>query len=194
MNGRRVFGENTGFQPNQQMQVNQSFRGGSNSPAKSEWKPSEDQVERDGRSVCVRNLDKRIDEQMLSMLFRPVGGVRTITLSRDKQGNSKGYAYVELASVDARTKAINVLNGQDILKNGRNIIVEAKRVNEAGKTRRKQNNPNAIILKALTQAVKMVQRGGRGRGRGRGMRGGMHQNQMQQDTPMQGQQGGFGSM
>ena len=148
-------------------------------PHTTEWAPSEDQIERDGRSVCVRNLDKRADEDVIRKLFRTAGNVMNITLNRDKLGQSKGYAYVEFGSVDSKVEAINKLNGIDMYGTGRPIIVEQKRVNQMGLSRkRKQNSKEAILVKALSQFVRMSSRGGRQRfnyNRGnRGGRGGMN--------------------
>ena len=139
-----------------------------------DWQPSEDQIERDGRSVCVRNLDKRVDEDMLRRLFRTAGNVMNITLNRDKAGNSKGYAYIEYGSKESSLAAINQLNGKDMFEDGRPIIVEQKRVNEMGRGMRKnryRNSQQAMLMKAITQIVR-ISSGRGGRGRGRGFRGG----------------------
>lgn len=70
-----------------------------------------------------------------------------------------GYrlCYVEFESPNG---AKNALEMQDSLFKGRQLTVQAKRINIPGRGRARPNNPMAILMKAFGM------RGGRGRGGG----------------------------
>lgn len=101
----------------------------------------------DGRSVYVGNVDYAVTPEELQAHFQQCGTVNRVTILTDKQGNPKGYAYIEFLEVDAVEQAC-LLDGSEL--HSRQLKVNPKRTNVPG-------------LKAR----------GRGRGRGRGYGFGM---------------------
>eukprot|EP00939_MAST-03C_sp_MAST-3C-sp1_P003259 g3259.t1 len=81
-----------------------------------------EELTRDVRTVFVGQLQVRITERDVKRFFKKVAGVKVkdIQLIKDRHsGRSKGFAYVELKSLDDVPKAL-VLNGQRFrFKNGK---------------------------------------------------------------------------
>jgi RNA recognition motif-containing protein len=63
--------------------------------------------------VFVGNLSYQTTEDDLRQLFAGVANVTSITIVTERDsGRSKGFAFVELATVEDAQKAISELNGQ----------------------------------------------------------------------------------
>ncbi len=79
-----------------------------------------------GRKLYVGNLPFSADNQTLQNLFGQCGAVESINLITERDtGQSKGFAFVEMASNSEAQKAIEELNGTTL--DGREIKVnEAK--------------------------------------------------------------------
>ena len=78
--------------------------------------------------IYVGNLSYQAAEEDLKNLFAPFGTVQSIDIIRDRYtGQSKGFAFVEMASSQEVQKALS-LNGSDFL--GRNINVSEARPQE----------------------------------------------------------------
>ena len=100
------------------------------------------------KKLYVGNLSYDVDKEKLMELFSAFGPVESVNLITDRDtGQSKGYAFVEMASEDAAQAAVTGLNETDQM--GRSL-----KVAEA-------NPPKA-----------RPQRGGSGGGGGRGGYGG----------------------
>ncbi|EDR25806.1 RNA-binding protein SGN1, putative [Entamoeba dispar SAW760] len=124
--------------------------------------PTEEQRERDNRSVCVTNLDPNATKEQLQQLFSTVGNVLLVTLPLTKSGVSKRYAYIELDSVEARERAVTNLNGTKLGEN--EISVAVKRTNI--KDYNKRNDPTTKLIKTFITVLRGT----------RGMRGGYRGN------------------
>ena len=65
--------------------------------------------------IIVRKLKRSITEQQVKKLFMPFGVVSSCTLVIDKEsGQSKGFAFVEMAADMDGEKAIKALNNKKI--------------------------------------------------------------------------------
>jgi RNA recognition motif-containing protein len=96
-------------------------------------------------NIYVGNLGREATEEDLRQAFESFGGVDSATIIKDKfSGESRGFGFVEMPSMDEAKAAIEGLNGTEL--KGRTL-----NVNEA-RPRRESN------------------RGGRGRGGGGGRR------------------------
>ncbi|MDF1859680.1 MAG: RNA-binding protein [Verrucomicrobiales bacterium] len=76
--------------------------------------------------LYVGNLSYDTSENELEELFRGIGNVSSaevVTNSRTQQ--SKGFAFVEMASIDEAKRAVEVLDDQDFM--GRKLIVSGAR-------------------------------------------------------------------
>ena len=78
------------------------------------------------KKLYVGNLAYETTEATLAPLFEAIGEVVSVNLITDRMtGRSRGFAFVEMAEVDAAQQAINELNGKAL--DGRNIKVAEAR-------------------------------------------------------------------
>lgn len=131
--------------------------------------------EADGRSVYVGSVEYAVTPEELQMHFQSCGTVNRVTILTDRQGNPKGFAYVEFLEKDAVANAC-LLDGSEL--HGRAIKVHPKRTNVPGMRRgRGRGRGRGIFVPAFAMPWMLAGAfpGGyapRGRGRGRGRRGG----------------------
>jgi RNA recognition motif-containing protein len=78
------------------------------------------------KKLYVGNLGYSVTVSALEELFASVGEVTSVNLITDRMtGRSRGFAFVEMADVEAAKKAIAELNGRDL--EGRAIKVAEAR-------------------------------------------------------------------
>lgn len=76
--------------------------------------------------LFVGNLSYNLDEAALKDAFSQAGTVVSATIIIDKQtGRAKGFGFVEMSTDQEATKAIQMLNGQEL--DGRAITVSEAR-------------------------------------------------------------------
>ncbi len=76
--------------------------------------------------LYVGNLSFETNEDELQTIFTPFGKVDTVTIIRDKfSGDSRGFAFVEMASNDEALAAISGLAGTEV--QGRVLTVNEAR-------------------------------------------------------------------
>lgn len=81
------------------------------------------------KNIYVGNLDFSTSEDEIRSMFEPFGQVDTVSLVRDKfSGQSRGFAFVEMANDGEAQQAIQSLNGKQVGK--RNITVNEARPRE----------------------------------------------------------------
>ena len=86
-----------------------------------------------GKKLYVGNLDYTTTDAVLRDLFAEVGEVVSVNLITDRTtGQSRGFAFVEMAEQSAATEAINRLDGKAV---GERSI----KVNEARPKERRDN-------------------------------------------------------
>jgi len=96
-------------------------------------------------NIYVGNLSRQTTEDDLRQAFEAFGQVESANIIKDRfSGESRGFGFVEMPSKDEAQKAIEGLNGTDLM--GRTLNVN--------------------------EARPRTDRGGRGGGGGRGGRGG----------------------
>jgi U1 small nuclear ribonucleoprotein len=60
------------------------------------WKPSEYKLESDPlKTLFVYRLSYETDERKLKREFEMFGPIRSLCLIKDKEGKSRGYAFIE---------------------------------------------------------------------------------------------------
>jgi RNA recognition motif-containing protein len=78
------------------------------------------------KKLYVGNLNYNTTEYKISELFAEVGEVASANLIIDRHtGQSKGFAFVQMANQSAAQEAIDQLNGREV--NGREIKVAEAR-------------------------------------------------------------------
>jgi RNA recognition motif-containing protein len=82
------------------------------------------------RKLYVGNLPFQTTENDLEQLFASAGDVASVTLMRDRAtGRARGFAFVEMASDEGASQAIESLNNSSY--GGRNLTVNEARPQEA---------------------------------------------------------------
>src|SRR5688572_27398750 len=82
------------------------------------------------RKLYVGNLPFQTTENDLEQLFASAGDVATVTVMRDRAtGRARGFAFVEMASDEGASQAIETLNNSSY--GGRNLTVNEARPQEA---------------------------------------------------------------
>lgn len=81
-------------------------------------------------NIYVGNLPHAVNEEELKSLFEEFGEVSSAKVIKDKfTGQSRGFAFVEMASEDEANAAIDGMNGREV--SGRNLRVNKAREREA---------------------------------------------------------------
>ena len=77
-------------------------------------------------NIYVGNLSRQTTEDDLRQAFEAFGDVISVNIVRDKlSGESRGFGFVEMPSKDEAQKAVEEMNGKDLM--GRVINVEQGR-------------------------------------------------------------------
>lgn len=83
--------------------------------------------------IYVGNLPYSVTDASLESNFSEFGSVTSAKVMMDRDsGRSKGFGFVEMASVDASQAAITALNGMSV--DGRSIIVNLAKPREEGRS------------------------------------------------------------
>jgi RNA recognition motif-containing protein len=78
------------------------------------------------KKLYVGNLSYTVDEDALRKMFSEAGTVESVKVITDRDtGRSRGFAFVEMASNEEATDAINRLNGAQL--EGRSLTVSEAR-------------------------------------------------------------------
>ena len=73
-------------------------------------------------NIYVANISYRATEDILKEAFEEYGSVSSVKIISDKfTGKSKGFGFVEMPNDPEAKKAMDALNGNDLL--GRNLVV-----------------------------------------------------------------------
>ncbi len=85
------------------------------------------------KKIYVGNLPYQADEASLKNVFEAIGEVMSVRIIKDETGRSKGFGFIEMTTDEDAEKAINSLNGTELM--GRNMIVnEARAQTERGRS------------------------------------------------------------
>lgn len=75
------------------------------------------------KNLFVGSLPFSVTEDAVGQLFAQYGQVQSVSIIKDRYtGNSRGFAFVEMATEEEAKQAIEKLNGYNL--EGRNIIVK----------------------------------------------------------------------
>ena len=86
-------------------------------------------------TVYVGNVSYATTEDDLRALFFQFGNVERVTIVTDREtGQPRGFAFVEMMSVEDAQNAISLLNGTRL--HGRTLTVNEGRAKPAGRARR----------------------------------------------------------
>jgi cold-inducible RNA-binding protein len=81
--------------------------------------------------LYVGNLAFHATEDLINKHFAAVGEVLSVAVMTDREtGQSRGFAFVEMANAEAAKKALSELNGKDF--QGRNLRVDIAEERRSG--------------------------------------------------------------
>ena len=84
--------------------------------------------------LFVGNLSYKAKEEDLKNLFSKYGNIQSVSVISDRYtGQSKGFAFVEMATIEEAQKALE-MNGNEFM--GRNLTVSEARPQEPRESRR----------------------------------------------------------
>ena len=77
------------------------------------------------KKLYVGNLPYSVTEDDLRQLFSEAGEVQSAKVISDETGRSKGFGFVEMATLEEAEKAVNAINGRTLKDRALNVS-EAK--------------------------------------------------------------------
>ena len=128
------------------------------------------------RSLYVGGLDEDVTEHVLRAAFIPFGNLKDAQLPLDKDGKSRGFAFIEFDEDEDAAAAIENMDGAELM--GRAIRVNAAKPDKRGKQGRAIWVRVGVETPLLAPSLTLPLPGGRGRvvcrpqGSGGGGRGG----------------------
>lgn len=77
-------------------------------------------------NVYINNLPKDLkvfDDKKLKEIFGKYGEITSAVVQKDKDGQSKGFGFVNFKDPESAKKAVAELNGKDLLGDGKQVYV-----------------------------------------------------------------------
>lgn len=88
-------------------------------------------------NVYIKNIDDSVTDDEFTKLFEEYGSVISATITRDENGKSRGFGFVNFASHESAAQAVDELNDKDF--HGKNLYVgRAQKKHEREEELRKQ--------------------------------------------------------
>ncbi|EXJ94178.1 hypothetical protein A1O1_02571 [Capronia coronata CBS 617.96] len=88
-------------------------------------------------NVYIKNIDESVTDEEFTGLFEPYGDVVSATITRDENGKSRGFGFVNFVDHEAAAKAVDELNDKEF--HGKNLYVgRAQKKHEREEELRKQ--------------------------------------------------------
>ncbi|EXJ76729.1 uncharacterized protein A1O5_01237 [Cladophialophora psammophila CBS 110553] len=88
-------------------------------------------------NVYIKNIDESVTDEEFTKLFEPYGTVVSATITRDENGKSRGFGFVNFGSHESAAKAVDELNDKEF--HGKNLYVgRAQKKHEREEELRKQ--------------------------------------------------------
>ncbi|GKZ40099.1 protein phosphatase PP2A regulatory subunit B, partial [Aspergillus brasiliensis] len=88
-------------------------------------------------NVYIKNLDSEIDDDEFRKMFEKYGEITSATLSRDQEGKSRGFGFVNFSTHDSAQAAVEEMNDKEI--RGQKLYVgRAQKKHEREEELRKQ--------------------------------------------------------
>lgn len=85
-------------------------------------------------NIYVGNLSNQATEDDIRKAFEEFGQVQTVSIIKDKfSGESKGFGFVEMPSKDEAQKAIEGMNGKDLMGRALNVNEARPKVDRGGR-------------------------------------------------------------
>ena len=97
-----------------------------------------DEMKANFTNVFVKNIDETVSEDELVKMFEKFGSITSGSLSKEDDGASRGFGFINYGDHEAASKAVDELNDQEI--NGKKLFVSrAQKKHEREEELRKQH-------------------------------------------------------
>lgn len=65
-------------------------------------------------NLYVKNLDPEVGEELLHEKFSEFGKISSLVISRDEDGKSRGFGFINFENFDDAKRALETLNGSSL--------------------------------------------------------------------------------
>lgn len=105
-------------------------------------------------NVYIKNIDESVTDEQFQKLFEEYGDVISATITRDESGKSRGFGFVNYASHEVASKAVDELNDKDF--HGKNLYVgRAQKKHEREEELKKQYEAQRLEKASKYQGVNL---------------------------------------
>ena len=105
-------------------------------------------------NIYVKNLDQDVPEEQFRKMFEKYGDITSATLSRDHEGNSRGFGFVNYTTHESAQAAVEEMNEKDI--NGQKLYVgRAQKKHEREEELRRQYEAARLEKASKYQGVNL---------------------------------------
>ncbi|PYI19994.1 polyadenylate binding protein [Aspergillus japonicus CBS 114.51] len=105
-------------------------------------------------NVYIKNLDADIDDEEFRKLFEKFGEITSATLSRDQEGKSRGFGFVNFATHDSAQAAVEEMNEKEI-RTQKLYVGRAQKKHEREEELRKQYEAARLEKASKYQGVNL---------------------------------------
>ncbi|GES61528.1 polyadenylate binding protein [Aspergillus terreus] len=105
-------------------------------------------------NVYIKNLDQEISEEEFRQMFEKFGEITSATLSRDQEGKSRGFGFVNYSTHDSAQAAVDEMNDKDV-KGQKLYVGRAQKKHEREEELRKQYEAARLEKASKYQGVNL---------------------------------------
>ncbi|KAL4891646.1 hypothetical protein BDV59DRAFT_181395 [Aspergillus ambiguus] len=105
-------------------------------------------------NVYIKNLDQEVTEEEFRTMFEKFGEITSATLSRDQEGKSRGFGFVNYSTHDSAQAAVDEMNDKDV-KGQKLYVGRAQKKHEREEELRKQYEAARLEKASKYQGVNL---------------------------------------
>ncbi|KAF7597078.1 Protein phosphatase PP2A regulatory subunit B [Aspergillus hancockii] len=105
-------------------------------------------------NVYIKNVDPEVTEEEFRQLFEKFGDITSATLSRDQEGKSRGFGFVNFATHDSAQAAVEEMNEKEI-RSQKLYVGRAQKKHEREEELRKQYEAARLEKASKYQGVNL---------------------------------------
>ncbi|EAU35591.1 polyadenylate-binding protein [Aspergillus terreus NIH2624] len=105
-------------------------------------------------NVYIKNLDQEISEEEFRQMFEKFGEITSATLSRDQEGKSRGFGFVNYSTHDSAQAAVDEMNDKEV-KGQKLYVGRAQKKHEREEELRKQYEAARLEKASKYQGVNL---------------------------------------
>lgn len=105
-------------------------------------------------NIYIKNLDQEITEEEFRKMFEKFGEITSATLSRDQEGKSRGFGFVNYSTHDSAQAAVDEMNDKEV-KSQKLYVGRAQKKHEREEELRKQYEAARLEKASKYQGVNL---------------------------------------